>query len=250
MIDIVIMTDAVLQMHVIVDGCENIILGNMLGAKLMDTLLCLCLDGVHITAALLQDLAEHDGSHLFVDAAVAQIKAEQVLGLGGVVGEDLDRDAVVEGKRDLIDTVLLNLARHLAGQRDACLADKLAREGVDGGFSQLVPDNASGDIQLLIIFIAADRREVVALGVKEQVVDEQLRALHQRRFARTELLVSASSPSVVLFSAASVAHSSFSKVALISVSSPNIARMSASDSTPSARTSTVIGIFLVLSILT
>ena len=188
-VDIVKVADTVRKTDQIVNGCENIILGNMLGAKLVNALLCLCLDGVDIAAALLQNLTEHGGSDLFVDAAVAQVKAEQVLGFGGVVGEDLDRDAVVEGKRDLIDTVLLNLARHLAGQRDACLADKLAREGVDGGFSQLVPDNASGDIQLLIIFIAADRREVVALGVKEQVVDEQLRALHQRRFARTELLV-------------------------------------------------------------
>ena len=35
MIDIVIMANAVLQMHVIVDGCKNIILGDMLRNQVM-----------------------------------------------------------------------------------------------------------------------------------------------------------------------------------------------------------------------
>ena len=56
MIDIIGIADAVLQMHIIVNGCQNIFFCDMLGHKFMDILADSFFDRVLIPRILLQNL--------------------------------------------------------------------------------------------------------------------------------------------------------------------------------------------------
>ena len=65
----------------------------------------------------------------------------------------------------------------------------LAGHGGSRGTREGIARYAAGKRQLFVEFISADRRDIISLRVKEQVVDKSLRAFHYRRLARTKLLV-------------------------------------------------------------
>ena len=73
---------------------------------------------------------------------------------------------------------------HLAG-----LGHQLAGQRVDDGARQLLVGNSAGQIQLLIIFIAAHAGKVVASRVKEQPVDVRLRTFDGGRLTGAQLAV-------------------------------------------------------------
>ena len=95
MIDIVIMTDAVLQMHVIVDGCKNVVLCNVLRnevfAALVDRFLpAVCRDR-------LEHLAQHGEADLFLDAILLGVKVHELRHVDHAV--DAGNERAAEGGR-------------------------------------------------------------------------------------------------------------------------------------------------------
>ena len=77
--------------------------------------------------------------------------------------------------------------------RDAELSARLENNLAGNGRNCIACESVSYDTlcksKLLIILIASDRRQIVALRIKEEVIYEDLRALNQLRLARTQLLV-------------------------------------------------------------
>ena len=55
MVDIVVVADSVLKMDIVVDGCKDILLGNMLGNQLMD----IFPDGLRKPFRVLSELLEN-----------------------------------------------------------------------------------------------------------------------------------------------------------------------------------------------
>ena len=76
------------------------------------------------------------------------------------------------------------MREHLAG-----LGHQLAGQRVDDRARQLLVGDSAGQIQLLIIFIAAHTGKIVASRVKEQPVDMRLRAFDRGRLAGAQLAV-------------------------------------------------------------
>ena len=85
MVDIVCGTDIVYKTEHIVYGSKYIVVSDVLGAKLGDARLYLGFYSVHIAAALLHDGEQHGRAHLFANAAVMQIVADQLFGPAGIV---------------------------------------------------------------------------------------------------------------------------------------------------------------------
>ena len=73
MVDIIIVAQAILQMHIIVDGSQDIFLGNMLGYQFMYVLLdCFC-QLLGIIAELFQDLCQNRIVYQFMDTEILGI---------------------------------------------------------------------------------------------------------------------------------------------------------------------------------
>ena len=73
MVDIIIVAQAILQMHIIVDGSQDIFLGNMLGYQFMYVLLdCFC-QLLGIIAELFQDLGQNRIVYQFMDTEILGI---------------------------------------------------------------------------------------------------------------------------------------------------------------------------------
>ena len=161
----------------------------MLGTKFVDTPLHFDANALRISAALLHNLKQHNRANLFMDAAVFQIVAKQIFRLGRVVGKYFDNLSVRQGYIRLVDAVFLDFTRDFTRDRDTRLTDEFAGNRIDCGFCQRMPDKAAGNIQLFIIFIPPDRRKIIAFGIEKQIVDQDLRALHQRRLARPQFFV-------------------------------------------------------------
>ena len=99
MVDIVGRANAVSKVEEVVDGCEYIVLGYMLGSKKMHLFLNRLLDEVHavVTLKALRVCLGDDRLELLVayllselNATVRKIVSENKLGADGVVAEDLD----------------------------------------------------------------------------------------------------------------------------------------------------------------
>ena len=90
---------------------------------------------------------------------------------------------------DLIAAGLFNLLCHFAVEHGALVENDLTGKRIDGRLCKLETGNASAECKLFVELIAADGRNIVSLGVEEQVIDKNLSRFDDGRVARTQLLV-------------------------------------------------------------
>ena len=188
-VDVIDRADVMGKIEHIVNGSENIVLGDVLGAKLGGTLANHLLEQIQVALSGLSDLTQDGNAHALLDAAVSQVATDDVLRLQGVVGKHLHGVAVVHLNADLVDTGALHGQCVLRRKDSARGEHHLARQGRDGILGQLTAGNTAVNGHLLVELIAADRGDIVSLGVKEIVVDKGLSGLNESRLAGTELLI-------------------------------------------------------------
>ncbi len=192
MVDVVVIADAVLKMHIVVDGSKNVFLRDMLRDKLVSP------SPDHELRILLVLRLVED---LLKDRIIDQLRdAVEVLLLFRELhpavdvhhhgGKHLDIAVkTFDGNENIRNSRVLDLIRELAGHLRARFRDDLAGRHVNDVLREdMVPD-AVPEHQLLIEFVAADLREVIPSRVEEHPVDEALRRIDSQRFARADLLV-------------------------------------------------------------
>ena len=113
----------------------------------------------------------------------AQTAVAEVLVLVEVVGDGLAR--VADGLRGIVSDLDLGLLRH---PEDARQGDELLDERDDVVVRQRARLEVDVEAQAAVELVATDAREVVALGVEEQLVQERSRGVDRRRLARALLL--------------------------------------------------------------
>jgi hypothetical protein len=113
----------------------------------------------------------------------AQAAVAEVLVLVEVVGDGLaGQRGGLRGEVLDLDLAVLGDAEEL-GQRD-----ELAHERVDVVVREDPGVQVDVEAQARVELVAADAREVVALGVEEELVEERVGGVHRRRLARALLL--------------------------------------------------------------
>ena len=90
MVDVVVISHAVLKMHIVVDGSQDIFLGNMLRNQVVDIASDHALHLVDISGSLLDDACQHRIVHLLLHADFVGINACDSLQIHHHIGKDLD----------------------------------------------------------------------------------------------------------------------------------------------------------------
>ncbi len=191
-VDIVIRADAVLYMHVVVDRRDDILLGDMLGHKLVYASAQHIAQGLGIlTVALLEgdkDLAESGIIDLLRDAELSGIAVDIVGQVNHEVGQDLDV-ALIRSDHDIGDSRVLDEVGHLTGHGFTGTAQNIPVCLIDNVLGENVTGNPAAHCQFLVEFISADFGQIISPGIKEHGVDQAVRALNRERLAGTNFLI-------------------------------------------------------------
>ncbi len=173
----------------VVDRREDVLHGDVVGNQLGDSLsehgfqVVLILGGV-------ENLAEDVEADVLSDAALLlRVEIDVAGDVDHAVRDDLDDLAVEvldvgDGYARVLDLERLRLGDLLVPERH-----DLARAGIGDRLREDVALETVGDAELLVIFVSAHAGHIVAVLVKEEVVDMGLGAVDGRRLRRTQLLV-------------------------------------------------------------
>ena len=198
MVDIVCRANAVSEAKKIVDRGKDIFLGNVLRAKLCESLgdelldvslLSLALEALGLCSS--DDLGKDTESNLLtcLNTAVGKVVAENKLGTNGVVAEHLNLTLKVSLNENLIYKAVLNCNSKLAGDLRSCLCNDLACERINHGLSKDETLNSSCKSNLTVVLITTNSSKVVSLGIEEHIVDKNFSRLNVGGLTGTELLV-------------------------------------------------------------
>ncbi len=187
-VDIVIVSKAVLQVHIIVDGGNNILLGDMFGHQLMRILL----DGLgqllRIIGELLQNPGQHREVNFLMDAEILGAAVHITGQIHHHIGENLYVLLLcldVYKRNGSVLNGICQLRCNLCARRRQDLS-RLRIHRIRG--QNLVTDPVA-ESQLLVKFISSHLGQVIPAGVKEHGIDQTLSALHAQRLTGTDLLV-------------------------------------------------------------
>ena len=173
MVDVVLGDQAVGQGVHIVDGGENVVYDDVLGNQLVGMEAALVNE--LLTLVLAQQVLKNIEADTLLDAALGLgVKVHIAAHVAHTVGENADGGAVVGTDGDLGYTDGVQLPALLAGENMALVKEDLAGGGVRHGQGQLaVPGNGPKG-ELLIELIAAHDAQIVAPGIKEEVIEQGL----------------------------------------------------------------------------
>ena len=189
MVDVVYLANTVAEVEKIVDGGEDIVNKDVLGAKIGYACSAKCLDLVLIALCLCNDLGKNVIANLLTEASYIKRIAEKCLGVDGVVGEYVLLATVIRKDVRLVSAAALDIAGHSTVNVYVGIAKDLAGNKAYDGASGLMTLNTAGNAELAVILVAAYVGKVVTLGIEEEVVYKQLCAFNERRLTGTELLV-------------------------------------------------------------
>ncbi len=189
-IDIIRIADAVLEMHIVVDGSKNVFLGDVLRNKLVNTLLERISQCLRILVVLIleEDLTESRIINLLMDSEFFRIAVNKVCDVNHKVAQHLDI-ALFCLNYNTRNSRVLNGIRHLTRNGFACAAEYFAVCLIDDILCEDMADNTVAEGKLLIKFITADLGKIIAARIKQHRIDQAVCRLHRERFAWTNLLV-------------------------------------------------------------
>ncbi len=190
-VDIVVIADPVLEMHVVVYGSDDIFLRDVLRNQLADALLDRICKGFRLRVVLIlqQDLAKFRIVHLLGNAKLLRIAVHEVGDVDHQVREHLHAVALLRLNPDVRNGCILDLFCHLAGNGIACGSQNIAVCLIDHILCKDMSGDAVLQSQLLVELIAAHLGHVVAAGVEKQGLKIRLSVFHRGGLARAQSAV-------------------------------------------------------------
>ena len=188
MVDIVIVAQTILQMHIIIDGRKNIFLGNMFRDQFMHILLDGLRQLLRILAKFLNDLRQHGIIYPLRHAQFSGVAVHEISDIHHHIGQHLHIALlglyIHKGDRRILDRIG-KFCRYLG----AGGSHYLAGGRIDGISRQHLVSDAVAQRQLLIEFISSDFGQIISTGVKKHGAYQALGALHAQGLAGTDLFV-------------------------------------------------------------
>ena len=124
-IDIIAVTDVVLDVHVVINGSKNIFLGNMLRNKLMNILSQSFAQSLRIITVFLYQLLKDRVIYQLGNTQFLRIALNKVSNVYHHVGENLNI-LLLCSNHYIRDGIELNLISKLSSNLGSCLCDNLA----------------------------------------------------------------------------------------------------------------------------
>ena len=193
MIDIIVVADAIFQMHVIVDGCKNILSGDMLRNKLRDTSSDRNFQFFSI-CGIVKDFTENRIIYQFRNSETLLVFRCQAFH----PSVDVDH----HGRKDLDLAVyafhsnvyvahcrILDAVCEFTRYSCTCFSENFTGLLIDNVVCQNVTGDSVAKKKLLIKFIAADFGKIISSGIKEHAMNQAFGGIDCQRLARTDLFV-------------------------------------------------------------
>ncbi len=173
-INVVLVADAVLQMHVVVDRSKNIFLRNMLGNQKMHISAQHFRKLLRILVVLifLEDFTKSRIINLLGDAKLFRIAVYKVSDVNHQVGQDLHAVSCIGSDPDIRNCRVLDFIGHLYGNSVSRAADNIAVCAVNNVFRKNMAGDSEPECQLLVEFIAAYLCKVIPARIKEHGFDQ------------------------------------------------------------------------------
>ena len=189
-VNVVRRADAVGQTQQIADGGHHVVIGDVLGHKVLHVVRNHLLELLffHILAQAVDNRLQSGQVHHFEDADFLGVKGQILRRIHEVVADD-DALFAFAVHHNAVDAGVLHTARGFEVNHLTRAEHHFARTGVNNVLSDDMLVDAGGNGQLLIELVAAHAHDVVALGIVEQRLEHVRRALDGFGLVRLLLLV-------------------------------------------------------------
>ena len=189
MIDIILCSHAEFQMHIIVNGSDDIFLCNVLRDQVVnvsaDQSLKLLL--AHILC-FLEEIRENRIEYRFCNTDLCRIKGNVCTEIDHKVGKDFLLSLLCLNPdirdRSVLDRNGLLFCHHFSG-----LGKDFAGCGIYHILCQYLAGNTVFQVKLFIEFISSDLGKIISSRIEEHAVEQALRTVNRQRLARTDLFV-------------------------------------------------------------
>ena len=186
-VDIVGIAKAILQMHVIVNGCQNVILRNVLRNQL-GSLAANRFFQLFRIRILFHQLFQNRIIYQFLDAEFSRLAVHIFLQIHHTVGEHFDI-AFLSFDPNERNRGILNLYRQIRVHFRIRFRDNLSGNRIHHILRQHLAADPVFQGKFFIEFITSYFCQVISSGVEKHTCDQALRALNSQRFARTDLFI-------------------------------------------------------------
>ena len=205
MVDIVNSTNALAEVDEVADRGEDIVKCDVLGNKLVNTLLYHFLQLVLVGSAFKDILQDLEGNKL-VDAVLSGIEINIAVDIYHAVADDLDFlflntahrlaacgigiDLLVNDLQPyLAYACLLDLHSLVVGEKLSLVSHDLTCQGVSDRSCNVVTCDSGANAQLLVVLISSETGKIISLCIEEQHIQVRDSAVNCRRLAGAELLI-------------------------------------------------------------
>ena len=188
MVDIIIVSDAVLKVHVVVDGCEDIILGDVLGNKSLNIASDSTRKLLGIISVSIENLSEDRIIYSLLDSEILGIAINEVRQINHHVGEN-SLVLLLGLDNNILNSGILNGICKFCGYCGSCCCDYFTGKRIDYILCKDVISDTVLESHLLVELVTAYSCKVVSLGLKEKSSQIVLGVLFINDVAGADLLI-------------------------------------------------------------
>ena len=188
MVDIVVVTDSVLKMDIVVNGCNDILPGHMLGNQLMDILPNGLRKPFRILPEFLKNLRQNRIIHMLCNAKLSGIAINEAGKLHHHIGKNfyislLCLNIYIRNGR------ILNFIGQLCTHLCPCFRKHLSCQGIHHILRKNMVPYPVAERQLFVEFISSHLCQIISSGVKKHGVNKAFRTLNAEGLTGTDFFV-------------------------------------------------------------
>ena len=189
MVNIILVSNAILQMHIVVDGCKNILFCNMFWNQ-ESHIFTDCFILLFFSLVFLQNFRQFRIVNFFCDSQRFFICFwQERIEIHHHIGENFLISSFFRLNKYIWNSCILNFISQFLCYKSSSLCNHLSCHRADSIFCQFKTGNSVTKSQFFVKLISSYFSQIVASHIKEHTVDEIFRTIYCQRLARTQFLV-------------------------------------------------------------
>ena len=187
MVDIIGITDAILQVHIVIDRSKNIVFRDMLGNQIVYVFADRFFDLFQF-AVFFQNLCENRIVHQFRNPYFFWFHVHIILQIYHHIGKNLDISGLSLDPHIRYCRILNTLCKVTVYFR-SFFCKNLSGRHIHNVFGERMPVDAVFQRQFFVEFISSYFCKVISSRVKKHCRNKAFRTFYRKRFARADLLI-------------------------------------------------------------
>ena len=189
MVNIILVSNTILQMHIVVDGCKNILFCNMFWNQ-ESHIFTDCFILLFFSLVFLQNFRQFRIVNFFCDSQRFFICFwQERIEIYHHIGENFLISSFFRLNKYIWNSCILNFISQFLCYKSSSLCNHLSCHRTDSIFCQFKTGNSVTKSQFFVKLISSYFSQIVASHIKEHTVDEIFRTVYCQRLARTQFLV-------------------------------------------------------------